>query len=65
MEMILRRVAMPIALLVPWYNFIINENGYVWETESEKLISEHATIKEALLNKPQGYKHYDNDWSKI
>jgi len=29
MEMILRRVAMPIALLVPWYNFIINENGYV------------------------------------
>lgn len=65
MEMILRRVAMPIALLVPWYNFIINENGYVWETESEKLISEHTTIKEALLNKPLGYKYYDNDWSKL
>lgn len=56
---------MPIALLVPWYNFITNENGYVWETESEKLISEHATIKEALLNKPLGYKHYNNDWSKL
>ena len=53
MEMILRRVTMSIALLVSWL------------TKSEKLISEHATIKEALLNKPQGYKHYDNDWSKI
>ena len=56
---------MAIALLVPWYNFITNEKGWSWETDSEKIIFEHATIKEVLLNKPLGYKYYDNDWSKL
>lgn len=58
----------PIALLVPWSNYLTNENGWVWETDDEMTISEYATEQEALLKKPLGYRHYiigRNGWIKV
>lgn len=57
---------MKIALLTYWWNPTTGENGYIWETTREQVISEHGTREEALANRPDGYQHLDCDgWKEI
>lgn len=57
---------MKIALLTFWWNPSTKEEGYDWETTSERTISTHGTREEALANRPTGFIHLDVDgWTQI
>jgi len=55
-----------IALLIPWWKPGTDEEGYVWETPSErKLSGSFETREQALANRPAGYACMDDGWHQI
>jgi hypothetical protein len=50
----------PAALLIPFTKFN-GEDGFAWETPNEKKLSDDfRTREQALQNRPEGYRYYDD-----